>query len=385
MAEENKKINTNTLDEKSTQDLISKTMESDPEDFELEVVEKSETATEPKGDKNLIEFEYESGDGQKPASVKPTDEPKKDEPPKPDVPAQQQTDEEAYKTLVAKVPTLSRFKNLQEIQDHLDSVGQPPPVEHAEDFPLSAEQESQFVAQKTYEILGNDTTAGNLLKSISDLSRKQHEEDDTTPLVNSIPRTPQEWSALYKVDYFLANELRLRANEIGKSVTTKMEEIKKDYMQKDSTNEKAMQTFAGQVESHAKKLYDKIGADDVKGLKQKLLDFGQKAVADNKYYMVKNGVPALNADLLYADFITQNADEFANIARLGALKANGKQVDEMVRNASKGVSQTTMASKNYTGATKKQYNLNSQTDIDKMSEEEIKASLQYLDSLTPTE
>ena len=376
MAEENKNIKVD-LNQTSDDDLdkaIIQTQVSGENEPVVEinepVIPKTEDAVEP----YLVKIEYPEKGGDKKPEVQPKQEPVK---------AVEPTAEEtAFKTLQVQIPELLKYKSLDEYKTSIATPAEQKQLETKKEPEVTAEnielteQEMGVINASAFKYAQQDAEILALVQSAVRRSTKKAEDDEDYKPLTGFPRTRGDYDKILDLDPSLHSELVKKIAGLKNDLITTAKDYKTQVITAPKKNEEVAVNFAKRIEGYVAKVHKDYKPEDVKELVQKMEGFFEKAKGDAKYYVKDKGVPVLNENLLYADFITQEADTFSKLSALAQRKnGSGGDMKQILENQTKGVSQKTLVNQGLSGRDSGIVDLNKPSDQAGLSDAELDAML----------
>lgn len=366
------KIDVNQSSDEDLDKAIQRTQSTAEGDEVVEIKEpviNTEDAEEP----YLVTFEPKKP-GEKEPEVQPDKEPAK--------PVQPTAEETAFKTLQEQIPELKKYTSLNEYKTSIATpVEQKQPETKKEPEPSVenielSNEELGVVNAKTFEFAQQDAEIMALVQSAIRRGTKKAEEDEDYKPLTGFPRTREDYDKILDLDPALHDSLVKKISGLKQDLITTATDYKKQVFTAPKRNEEVAVNFAKRVEDYVGKIHKDYKPDDVKDLVAKMEAFFEKAKGDGKYYVRDKGVPVLNENLLYADFLSQETDTFSKLSALGQrVNGSGGDMKKILEQKTKGVSQQTLANQGLSGQDKNVKNILNPIDQATLSDAELDAVL----------
>jgi len=260
-----------------------------------------------------------------------------------------QVSDELYNQIVEQYPSLAKFDKANILAElakgytNLESkLGSP----ERKDPPAPITDE-QVKAKLNAEIL---ETANSLMLKDGEIAKLLTVRDeDGNPIRLQLPQTEEEKFAMmdkYPARYQAIME---RAKDIYSDVKTTLTDRTQKILEAPKVNEQRGLTFLKKVEDYFTKIYDKPTDDEKKEITDRVEQFFNNAIKSSRYFTTDNGVKFLDADIMFADFISQNVDIAVNLGRISALNNHTEKFVDTANKIQKKVSMKTLTNSQNSG------------------------------------
>jgi len=260
-----------------------------------------------------------------------------------------QVSDELYNQIVEQYPSLAKFDKANILAElakgytNLESkLGSP----ERKDPPAPITDE-QVKAKLNAEIL---ETANSLMLKDGEIAKLLTVRDeDGNPIRLQLPQTEEEKFAMmdkYPARYQAIME---RAKDIYSDVKTTLTDRTQKILEAPKVNEQRGLTFLKKVEDYFTKIYDKPTDDEKKEITDRVEQFFNNAIKSSRYFTTDNGVKFLDADIMFADFISQNVDVAVKLGRISALNNHTDKFTDTANKIQKKVSMKTLTNSQNSG------------------------------------